>query len=127
MRVKELEAKLAQGNRSKKIRKGDNVVVITGNDKGKTGIVQSLHDNRVVVRGVNIRKKHVKRTQDAPKGRIVEMECPIDVSNVKICVEGDKGVKLHVKTDDKGKRLFVYKSGNEEVVYRSVKKTSVSK
>lgn len=106
---------------TKKIRKGDTVVVIAGNDRGQVGVVQQCNGNRVHVQGVNIRKKHVKRSEAAPKGRIVEMECAIDISNVKIW-DGSKGVKLRVRTNEQGERQFVYKNGDEEAVYRSVKK-----
>ncbi|MBA2369722.1 MAG: 50S ribosomal protein L24 [Candidatus Protochlamydia sp.] len=107
---------------SKKIRKGDTVVAITGNNRGQTGIVQSCSGDKVVVQGLNVRKKHVKRSQDAPKGRIVEIEKPIHISNLKVCVEGDSAVKLKVRSNEQGQRQFVYSNGDKEVVYRSVKK-----
>lgn len=119
MRVQKLEEKKSP---SKKIRKGDTVVVIAGNDRGRIGIVKSSAGERVVVHGVNVRKKHIKRTQNTPKGRIIDLECPIHVSNVKICVDEDRGVKLKVSTDEKGQRQYVYNNGEKEVVYRSVKK-----
>ena len=66
--------------------KGDKVIVISGKDKGKTGVVQKVYPslNRVVVEGVNIRKKHKKPTQANPEGSIVEVYAPIDASNVMI-------------------------------------------
>lgn len=68
-----------------KIKKGDNVKVITGSDKGKTGKVMFvLRDvNRVVVEGVNIRKIHKKKPGSKP-GQIIEMAGPINASNVKL-------------------------------------------
>jgi large subunit ribosomal protein L24 len=107
---------------SKKIRKGDRVVAISGNNRGLMGIVLSCKGDKVVVQGINIRKKHVKRSQEAPKGRIVEIERPIHVSNVKVCVEGDTAAKLKVRKNEQGDREFVYKQGDQEMVYRSVKK-----
>ena len=104
-----------------KIRKGDTVVVIAGNDKGKIGIVKSAKDDKVVVYGVNMRKKHVKRSQETPQGSIIDFEAPIHISNVMICVD-NKGVKLKVKKDEAGNRQFFYKDGDNEIVYRSVKK-----
>ena len=64
--------------------KGDKVIVISGNDKGKTGTVQKVipEQNRVVVENVNLRKKHRKPTQQNPDGGIVEIYAPIDASNV---------------------------------------------
>ena len=66
--------------------KGDKVIVIAGKDKGKTGTIQKVIPelNRVVVEGVNIRKKHKKPTQQNPDGGIVEIYAPIDASNVAI-------------------------------------------
>ena len=64
--------------------KGDNVIVIAGRDKGKTGVIQKVipEQNRVVVENVNLRKKHRKPTQQNPDGGIVEIYAPIDASNV---------------------------------------------
>ena len=66
------------------LKKGDNVIVIAGRDKGKTGTIQKVipESNRVVVDGVNIRKKCNKPTQANPDGGIVEVYAPIDASNV---------------------------------------------
>ena len=66
------------------IKKGDKVVVITGKDKGKVGIVKKAlpKKDQVVVEGVNIVKKHTKSSQDAPQGGRIEFEEPIHVSNV---------------------------------------------
>src|SRR3990167_9541110 len=56
------------------IKKGDKIVVITGNDRGKTGDVIRRKGDRVVVQGINIRKKHAKRQKKAPGTEILEME-----------------------------------------------------
>ena len=66
------------------LKKGDKVIVIAGRDKGKTGVIQKVIPelNRVVVEGVNVRKKHQKPTQANPEGSIVEVYAPIDASNV---------------------------------------------
>jgi large subunit ribosomal protein L24 len=68
------------------IKKGDTVVVIAGDDKGKTGkVLQIMSQNsRALVEGVNFVKKHMKKTQDNPQGGVVEMEAPIAVSNLKV-------------------------------------------
>jgi large subunit ribosomal protein L24 len=69
-----------------KIRKNDSVVVISGNYKGKTGKVLKVFttENRVIVEGVNIRKRHTKPSQKNPQGGITEKEAPVNVSNVMI-------------------------------------------
>ena len=67
-----------------KVKRGDTVIVIAGNDKGKTGTVKSVirEKGRVVVDGVNLRWKHRKPNQKNPKGERVQMEIAIHASNV---------------------------------------------
>ncbi len=69
-----------------KIKKGDNIIVISGKDKGKTGkITKSLpKEGRIVVEGVNVRKVHERPKKSGQKGQIVERSMPIDASNVMI-------------------------------------------
>jgi large subunit ribosomal protein L24 len=69
-----------------KITKNDSVMVIAGNDRGKTGKVLKVFPkkNRVIVEGINIRKRHTKPNQTNPQGGILEKEAPINVSNVMI-------------------------------------------
>jgi large subunit ribosomal protein L24 len=107
---------------SKWIRKGDRVVVIAGNDKGKTGEVLSRSEERILVQGINVRKKHMKATQETKGGRIIDMEMPIHVSNVALCDKEGKSLKVFVRQGKKGERDLVYKAGSEQVVYRPVKK-----
>lgn len=106
---------------SKHIRKGDQVIVIAGNDRGKIGKVLSLHDEKLVVEGVNVRKKHMKRTQQNQKGQIIDIERPIHISNVKVCVD-EKPVKLKVRQNKEGERELYYREENKAVLYRPVKK-----
>ncbi len=110
---------------SKWIRKGDRVKVVAGNDKGKTGEVLSRTEERVLVQGVNIRKKHLKRTQESQGARIVDMEVPIHISNVALCDREGNVLKVKVRQAKKGQgRELVYtaKGSKDETVYRSVKK-----
>jgi large subunit ribosomal protein L24 len=65
-----------------KIKKGDNVKVIAGKDKGKEGKVLEIVDGKVIVEGINMISKHTKPNQTSPKGGIVRQEAPIDASNV---------------------------------------------
>lgn len=69
-----------------KIKKNDNVAVIAGKDRGKTGVVERVFpaDDKVVVTGIAIYKKSVKPTRRAPKGGIIEVNAKIPVSNVAI-------------------------------------------
>lgn len=111
---------------NKKIRKGDKVMVLSGNDKGMVGTVQSRTLDRVVVRGVNVRKKHVKKNQLNPQGGIVEFERPIHLSKVALCVDEQKPRKVKVGFDREGGKLLVYKQGDTEATYRSMKKPEKS-
>ena len=69
-----------------KLKKGDKVIVIAGASKGKTGTIQKVDrvNNRVIVEGVNVRKKHQKPKQNNPEGTIREIYAPVDASNVAI-------------------------------------------
>ena len=78
------------------VRKGDNVVVISGNDKGRTGVVKEVRrdSNRVVVEGINLRWKHRKPNQQNPKGERVQRESAIHASNVMhLDPETGKGIR----------------------------------
>lgn len=94
-----------------KIRKDDNVVVVAGNSKGKTGKVLKVFPkkNRVIVEGVNLRKRHTKPNQANPQGGIIEKEAPVDASNVMLVdPKKDKATKIGTKIiiDDKtGKKV----------------------
>jgi len=96
-----------------KIRKNDNVIVIAGNNRGKTGKVLKVFPkiNRVIVEGVNLRKRHTKPTQKNPQGGITEKEAPVNVSNIMI---------LDPKTNEKtriGSRLIIdEKTGKQKSV-----------
>ncbi len=106
---------------NKRLREGDRVVVIAGNDKGRTGTVLSRKGDRLVVQGVNIRKKHAKKTDQGP-GRILSVEMPINASNVMLAPAGEKGVRLYARRNDAGEKELVYKDGDKEVLYRQANK-----
>jgi large subunit ribosomal protein L24 len=95
------------------IKKGDNVEVITGKDKGKRGkVIRSVPDkNRVVVEGINKIKKASRPTQRNPQsGGIIEMEAPIHVSNLMlVCGSCGKPTRSGSTRDDEGKRTRICK------------------
>jgi len=97
-----------------KIKKGDNVIVLTGRDKGKTGaVVRALPtENKVVVQGVNVAKRHTRQSATT-QGGIVEKEMPIHVSNVAfIDPTSNKPTRVGFKTlDDKTKVRIARRSG----------------
>ena len=84
------------------IKKGDRVQVITGQDKGVVGEVIAAFPkmDKIVVEGVNIRRKHMKPSNANPDGGMVDKECPIHVSNVKIA-EGKKAANKKAKKGGK--------------------------
>ena len=85
------------------VKKGDKVQVITGQDKGVVGEVKAAFPktNKIVVEGVNVRRKHQKPSNANPDGGIVDMECPINVSNVKIAETKKTAKKKATKKADK--------------------------
>ena len=96
-----------------KIKKGDKVIVLSGDDKGKTGEVQKVYPrlNKVVVEGVNVHKKHKKPTQNTPEGSILDIYVPLDVSKVALIdPKTKKAVRVHHKTVD-GKKIRVNSKG----------------
>jgi large subunit ribosomal protein L24 len=96
---------------------GDKVVVISGKDKGKEGKITTIlrKENKVVVEGINIVKKHVKPNgQNA--GSIVEVEAPIHASNVMIVdPKTGKPTRIGHSVDKKGKKIRVSKKSNESL------------
>lgn len=101
-----------------KIRKGDDVILLTGKDKGKRGsVLKVLADDRVMVENCNMVKKHVKPNPNVGEtGGIVEKEMPLHVSNVALFNPATgKGDRVGFKTLEDGRKVRVYKS-NQEVV-----------
>ncbi|HQW20162.1 MAG TPA: 50S ribosomal protein L24 [Rhodocyclaceae bacterium] len=101
-----------------KIRKGDNVIVITGKDKGKRGVVLSRVDETLLlVEGVNRVKKHTKpNPMKGQQGGIVEKEMPIQVSNVALFNPAtQKADRVGIKTLDDGRKVRVFKANSEVV------------
>ncbi|KAB7704619.1 50S ribosomal protein L24 [Bacillus aerolatus] len=97
------------------VKKGDKVMVITGKDKGKTGIVLAAFPkkDRVLVEGINIVKKHAKPSQVNPQGGIISHEAPIHVSNVMLLdPKSNEPTRVGFKTVD-GKKVRVAKKSGE--------------
>ena len=100
------------------IRKGDTVVIITGKYKGSKGRVLRVipKDQRIVVEGVNMMKRHTKPSQRNQQGGIVERERPIHMSNVMVwCDAAGKPSKIQMKRLEDGSRVRVYKVNGETV------------
>ncbi|MDO5329897.1 MAG: 50S ribosomal protein L24 [Bacillota bacterium] len=95
------------------IKKGDKVIVISGDDKGKTGVVQKVYPklNKVVVEGINVHKKHKKPTQNTPEGSVLDIYVPLDASKVALIdPKTKKATRVHIK-EVKGVKTRVGKSG----------------
>lgn len=95
-----------------KIKKGDEVIVITGKDKGKRGTVVSVAEERVTVSGINLVKKHVKpNPARGTQGGIVEKEAALDISNVALInPETQKADRVGYKLLEDGTKVRVFKS-----------------
>jgi large subunit ribosomal protein L24 len=101
-----------------KIRKGDQVIVLTGRDKGKRGAVTlRVDEDRIVVEGVNVVKKHVKpNPMKGTTGGVVDKTMPIHQSNVAIYNPASgKADRVGIKLQDDGKKVRVYKSSGDEI------------
>ncbi|RJO60039.1 50S ribosomal protein L24 [candidate division WS5 bacterium] len=101
-----------------KIKKGDKVYVLTGKDRGKTGIVSNVFskESKAVVEGVNVVKKTVKGSQKNPQGGIVEKASPIDMSNIQVICPGcNKSARLGFKVLKDGKKERICKKCGREI------------
>lgn len=99
-----------------RIKKGDNVQVLSGNDKGKTGEVLEVipKSNKVVVKGVNVRKKHVKARKQGEESGIIPVECSIPVSKVNVvCPKCGKATKIGYSIDKDKKVRICKKCGTK--------------
>ncbi|GAC41085.1 50S ribosomal protein L24 [Paenibacillus popilliae] len=102
---------LESHNNKLHVKKDDTVIVITGKDKGKKGRVIAAYprENRVLVDGVNMVKKHQKPNADNPQGGIIEQEAPIHVSNVMhVDPKSGKATRIGYKVEN-GKKVRVAK------------------
>lgn len=103
-----------------KVRKGDEVIVITGKDKGKVGKIQKVlpHDAKVIVSGINMAKKHTKPTRES-EGGILSKEMPIHISNVAhVDPKTGSATKVAIKTLDDGSKVRIAKSSGEVIEVR---------
>ncbi len=95
-----------------KIKKGDNILVISGKDKGRTGkILKSLpRELKILVDGINLKKKHVRPKREGEKGQVVSLPAPMNISNVKlICPKCGKAVRVGYKVEKDNKQRICKK------------------
>ena len=99
-----------------KLKTGDKVVVVSGSNKGKEGKITKVLDEKVIIEGVNIVKKHLKPKNNNGNGEIIEMEAPIHASNVMLVdPKTKKPTKVKVEKDSKGKKIRISKKSNEKI------------
>ena len=101
-----------------RIQKGDTVVVISGKDKGKTGKVMRFlkEDDKVLVEGINLVKRHMRPNPRMQQGGILEREQPMFASKVMLVDPSTgKGTRIKVKTDDKGVKVRIAVKSGEEI------------
>ncbi|MDF2461121.1 MAG: ribosomal protein [Candidatus Saccharibacteria bacterium] len=110
-----------------KLRKEDKVIVITGRDKGKTGAVMRVlpKENQVVVENVNVVKRHTKPSQKQPRGGILEITKPIDVSKVMVLdPQSGKPARIGYEIKANGTKERIFKvSANHEKAAKKAEKT----
>ena len=116
-----MKKKLKNTDRQNKwVREGSQVVAIAGNEKGRTGTVLSRTLDRAVVQGLNVRKKHQKGSGDQPGG-IIELEMPLQISNLMLCNEQGRPVKLKVRFNENKEKELYYLEEGKEILYRKAK------
>jgi large subunit ribosomal protein L24 len=106
------------------VKKGDMVEIIAGDDKGATGRVLRVmpRENKVVVQGHNIVKKHVRPSRKNPHGGRINVEQPIHISNVlPINPKGSKGSRIHYQINEDGSKRRIATDGTEISIVRKVK------
>ena len=96
--------------------KGDTVIVTAGGDRGRQGTVLRVipDEDRVIVQGINVRKRHIKPTQVNPQGGIIQKEMPIHISNVSPVVDG-KPTRVRFETKADGSKVRVAVRGGQEL------------
>ncbi|MDP3883158.1 MAG: 50S ribosomal protein L24 [Candidatus Staskawiczbacteria bacterium] len=99
-----------------KVKKGDNVLIIAGKDKGRTGkIIKSLpRELKVLVEGINLKKKHVRPKREGEKGQVVEIPGALTIANIKlICPKCGKATRVGYKIDKDNKSRVCKKCKQE--------------
>lgn len=108
-----------------KIQKGDKVLVLSGKDKGKTGVVERILTKKesVIISGINIFKKHIKVSKKNPAGGTIDTERPLAVSKVQlICPACNKSARVGYSVSEKTKKRFCKKCGKPVEAPKAEKK-----
>ena len=100
------------------VKKGDTVLVLSGNDKGKQGKVMSVDpkSQRAIVEGVRIISKHTRSNAEHPQGGIIKQEAPIHISNLMVVDNSGKPTRVGRKIDEKTGKLARYSKKTGEII-----------
>ncbi|MBQ1780871.1 MAG: 50S ribosomal protein L24 [Bacteroidales bacterium] len=100
------------------VKKGDTVLVLSGNDKGKQGKVMSvdLKSQRAIVEGVRIMSKHTRPNAEHPQGGIIKQEAPIHISNLMVVDKSGKPTRIGRKKDEKTGKSIRYSKRTGEII-----------
>jgi large subunit ribosomal protein L24 len=100
------------------VKKGDTVLVLSGNDKGKQGKVMSVDrkSQRAIVEGVRIISKHTRPNAEHPQGGIIKQEAPIHISNLMVVDNSGKPTRVGRKLDEKSGKLVRYSKKTGEII-----------
>ena len=100
------------------VKKGDTVLVLSGNDKGKRGKVMSVDvkSQRAIVEGVRIMSKHTRPNAEHPQGGIIKQEAPIHISNLMVIDNDGNPTRVGRKKDEKTGKLVRYSKKNGEII-----------
>lgn len=108
-----------------KIKKDDIVIILSGKDRGKQGIVlkvlkTNINKLKLLIEGINLKKKHIKGNPQKQKtGGIIKKECPIDISNVAIFNKDTLKIdKIGYKLFPNKKKIRIFKSNKKEIIYK---------
>jgi len=99
-----------------KVKKGDSVLIISGKDKGRTGKITKAipKELKILVEGINLKKKHVRPKREGEKGQVVEIPAALDISNVKIiCPKCGKAARVGYKIENNVKKRICKKCKQE--------------
>lgn len=113
------QAKQPEERQNRWVSKGSKVLIIAGNEKGRTGEIIWRDNTRAKIEGVNVRKRHIPKKGNTP-GRIVEQEASIHLSNMRLCNDAGEPVKIKVRQNEDGKRELVGVKGGQEEVLRKI-------
>lgn len=102
----------------KYLKRGDKVIVTAGNEKGKVGEVLAKSSERVLIKGVNLRKRHRKVQERKPT--IIEAEAPIHISNIAFTPDGQYTTKLRCREKDGKKEIFYLDQSENAIVHRTI-------